>query len=227
MTRLAATLFAGAAFALAASSAYAAKAPVKAAAPAAKAAAPAAAPAVAAVVAPADVRAGAYTLDAAHGKITWSVKHLGFSTYVGQFTGVDAKLNLDPKNPAASTLEATVKTDTVASLNPALDTHLKSADFLDVAKFPTATFKSTKVTATGERTADIAGDLTLHGVTKPVVLHAVFNKAGPGPMASKYRAGFDGAAEIKLTDFDIATKIAAFLGDNVKLAIEGEFVVVE
>jgi polyisoprenoid-binding protein YceI len=217
MNRLAATLLAGAACALAANAAYAAKAPAKAAPPAA--AAPAAATNV-----PAEVKAGAYTLDAAHGKVTWSVMHIGFSTYVGQFTGVEAKLNLDPKTPAASTLEATVKTDTVGTLNPALDTHLKSDAFLDVVKFPTATFKSTGVTTTGERTADIAGDLTLHGVTKPVVLHATFNKAGPGPMGSKYRAGFDATTEIKMTDFEIAPKMAAFLGENVKLAIEGEFV---
>ncbi|MDP3659746.1 YceI family protein [Phenylobacterium sp.] len=174
-------------------------------------------------VAPADVKGGAYTLDASHGKVTWSVSHVGFSTYIGQFTGVTAKLNLDPKTPSASTLEATVDTTTVGTLNAALDTHLKSPDFLDTAKFPTATFKSTSITSTGERTADIAGDLTLHGVTKPVVIKATFNKAGPGP-GGKYRVGFDGETVIKFADFAISPKMGAMLGGETKLDIEGEFV---
>ena len=210
MIRLAAPLLAGAAIALAA---LPAAAQTGVAAPAA--------------VAPADARPGAYVLDPAHGKITWSVSHLGFSTYVGQFRDVQAKLNLDPKNPSASTLEATIPIDRIGTLHDGLDKHLKAADFLDVAKFPTATFKSTKIVRTGERTADITGDLTLHGVTKPVVVQATFNKAGPGPGGSKYRVGFDGKAAIKMTDFDIAPKFAPMLGEVVTLAIEGEFTAAE
>ncbi|MET0271402.1 MAG: YceI family protein [Phenylobacterium sp.] len=171
---------------------------------------------------PAQVQAGAYKLDSSHGKITWSVSHFGFSTYVGQFATVNATLTLDPANLAATKLEAVVDTTSVGTLNAALDTHLKSPDFLDTAKFPTATFKATTVTRTGDRTADIAGNLTLHGVTKPVVVKATFNQAGPNPMVKTYQLGFAGSAVIKRSDFGITTYVPA-IGDEVTLTLEAEF----
>ena len=171
---------------------------------------------------PVQVQAGAYELDAAHGKVTWAVDHFGFSTYVGQFTGTAATLTLDPKNPGASKLDVTVQTDSVGTLNPALDTHLKSADFLDVAKFPTASFKAASIKLTGKATADVAGELTLHGVTRPIVLQATFNQAGVNPVSKVYTVGFDGEATIKRTDFGITTYAPA-IGDEVKLTIEAEF----
>ena len=171
---------------------------------------------------PAAVQAGTYKLDPAHGKITWSVTHFGFSTYIGQFSHVDATLKVDPKAPAASSVDVTVDTNSLGTLNPALDTHLKSKDFLDVAAFPTATFKSTKVTLTGEKTADITGELTLHGVTKPVVVHAVFNQGGANPMDKKYELGFAGTAEIIRSDFGIKSYVPA-ISDKVTLTIEAEF----
>jgi polyisoprenoid-binding protein YceI len=172
--------------------------------------------------APAAVQAGTYKLDPSHGKITWSVTHFGFSTYIGQFSSVNATLKLDPKALGASALNVTVDATSLGTLNPALDTHLKSKDFLDVATFPTATFKATKVTKTGEKTADIAGDLTLHGVTKPVVVHAVFNQAGVNPLDKKYSLGFAGTAEITRSDFGIKAYVPA-ISDNVTLTIEAEF----
>ncbi|MBW8816437.1 MAG: YceI family protein [Caulobacterales bacterium] len=171
--------------------------------------------------APADVKAGAYVLDPSHGKITWSVSHFGFSTYVGQFTGVAGTLKLDPK-PEGSALDVTIDTASVGTLNPALDTHLKSPDFLDAAKFPQATFKATSVKLTSAKTADIAGDLTLHGVTKPVVVQATFNQAGVGPADHKYTVGFAGAAVIKRSDFGIKTYVP-YVSDEVTLQIEAEF----
>ena len=171
---------------------------------------------------PAAVQAGTYKLDPAHGKITWSVTHFGFSTYIGQFSHVDATLKVDPKAPAGSSVEVTVDANSLGTLNPALDTHLKSKDFLDVAAFPTATFKSTKVTLTGEKTADIAGELTLHGVTKPVVVHAVFNQGGANPMDKKYELGFAGTAEIIRSEFGIKSYVPN-ISDKVTLTIEAEF----
>jgi len=170
-------------------------------------------------------KAGAYRLDPAHSKITWSVSHFGFSTYIGQFATVNGALKLDPNDLAATVLEATVDARSLGTLNPALDTHLKSPDFLDTAKFPTATFKATKVTRTGDRTADIAGDLTLHGVTRPVVVQATFNQAGPNPLVKTYQLGFAGAARIKRSDFGITSYVPA-IGDEVTLTIEAEFRVV-
>jgi len=171
---------------------------------------------------PADVKGGSFAADPAHTKVTWSINHFGFSTYVGQFSEVSATLKLDPKSPGASSLEATVQTASVGTFNPRLDSHLKTADFLDVAKFPTATFKATSVKTTGERTADITGDLTLHGVTKPVVIQATFNRGGRNPADPTYRLGFQGKTVINRTDFGIKTYAPA-LGADVTLEIDAEF----
>lgn len=171
---------------------------------------------------PAQVRAGAYTLDPEHSKITWSVNHMGFSTYAGQFAGATGTLRIDPKAPAQAQLDVTVKTDDVGSLNPALDKHLKSADFFDVANHPTATFRATKVVLTDKNEADIHGELTLRGVTRPIVIEAEFNQAGPNPMTKVYTLGFDGEAKIKRSDFGMTYAVPA-VGDVVTLKIEAEF----
>jgi len=171
---------------------------------------------------PAQAKAGAYTLNTDHSKVTWSVTHLGFSTYVGQFSGVAGTLKIDPANLAATDLQVTIDTNLVGTLNPALDKHLKSADFLDTAKFPTATFKATKVARTGDRTADITGDLTLHGVTKPVVIHATFNQAGVNFVDKQYSLGFDGKAVIKRSEFGVAGYVPA-VSDEVTLQLAAEF----
>lgn len=171
--------------------------------------------------APAEVRAGTYTLDPAHSRITWSVSHFGFSTYVGQFPAASGQLTLDPKAPEAAKLDVTVATDKVGTLDPALDTHLKSADFLDAGKHPTATFKATRIRRTGERTAEITGDLTLRGVTKPITLTAEFNQAGINPVDKTYSLGFDAKGKIKRTDFGVSAYAPA-VGDEVTLQIEAE-----
>lgn len=171
---------------------------------------------------PAQARAGAYTLDPGHSKVTWSVTHLGFSTYVGQFAGVSGTLKIDPANLSATDLQVTIDTNMVGTLDAALDKHLKSPDFLDTAKFPTATFKATKVARTGDRTADITGDLTLHGVTKPVVVHATFNQAGVNFVDKQYSLGFDGKAVIKRSEFGVASYVPA-VSDEVTLQIAAEF----
>lgn len=173
---------------------------------------------------PAEVQAGTYKLDPAHGKITWSLSHLGFSTYQGQFTNVAADLTIDPANPSASTLTATVPVADIAPNNDALKTHLLTPDFFDVARFPTATFVATSVVvdAHDATEADVTGNLTLHGVTRPVTLEVQFNQAGPA-MGGVYKVGFDGETTIKRSEFGITTYLPA-LGDEVELHIEGEFI---
>ena len=172
---------------------------------------------------PAEVQAGTYKLDPDHGKITWSIKHLGFSTYYGQFTNVSADLTIDPANPSAGTLTATVPLSGLAPNNDALKTHLLSADFFDAAQFPEATFKATSIVIdrADASEADVTGDLTLHGVTRPVVLEVKFNQGGPA-RGGGYKVGFDGETTIKRSDFGINTYLPA-LGDDVELHIEGEF----
>ena len=173
---------------------------------------------------PAEVRAGTYALDAAHGKITWSVDHLGFSTYYGQFVNVQAELKLDPANPSASTLSATIPLTDVDSNSDGLDTHLQTPDFFDTANHPTATFVSRSITidADDPTEADVLGDLTLRGVTRPVTMEVEFNQAGPS-MGNTYKVGFDGEATIKRSEFGINYALPG-ISDEVELHIEGEFV---
>ena len=170
---------------------------------------------------PAEVKAGVYNADPGHTKVTWSLSHFGFSTYVGQFAAVKAVLKVDPKAPEAADLQVTIDTASVGTLNSALDTHLKSADFLDVTKFPTATFKSTSVKSTGAGTADVTGDLTLHGVTKPVTLQVTFTQGGVNPINKAYQIGFQAKTVLKRSEFGIKTYAPA-LGDDVTLQIDTE-----
>ena len=171
---------------------------------------------------PAQVQPGTYVLDPAHGKITWSVDHMGFSTYVGQFSDVSATLDLNSADPSASKLEATVRTGSAGTFSDGLDKHLKTADFFDVAKHPTASFRATSIRRTDADSADIAGNLTLRGVTKPIVIKADFNQAGVNPVDKIYTVGFDGHAKIKRSDFGINYGLPA-LGDEVTLHFEAEF----
>ncbi|MGO4408899.1 MULTISPECIES: YceI family protein [unclassified Brevundimonas] len=171
---------------------------------------------------PSEVQAGDYRLDPAHGKITWSVNHLGFSTYTGQFVNVQAELKLDPANPSASTLTATIPLTEVASNSDGLNKHLQTADFFDTANHPTATFRSVHIMLDPSKPneAMVHGELTLRGVTKPVTMQVAFNQAGQ--TRNGYKAGFDGEATIKRSEFGINFGLPA-IGDEVKLHIEGEF----
>lgn len=172
---------------------------------------------------PAEVQAGTYKLDPAHGKITWSVDHMGFSTYVGQFVKAQADLTLDPANPSASTLTATIPLTEVDTNSDGLDAHLQTADFFDTANHPVATFVSRSVTIdpADPSEAVVIGDLTLRGVTRPVTMAVEFNQAGQSMGA--YKAGFDGEATIRRSEFGIAYGLPV-LGDEVTLHIEGEFI---
>ncbi|TFI56373.1 polyisoprenoid-binding protein [Sphingomonas parva] len=167
------------------------------------------------------VRSGDYRLDKSHAKIVWGISHFGFSTYYGEFTSFDAALRLDAANPAASSLKATIDIGSVSTNDDKLDAHLKNADFFDAAKFPTATYVSTAVHRTGATTAHVVGNLTLHGVTRPVDLNVTFNAAGEN-FARTYVAGFSAEGLIKRSDFGMTTYLPG-LGDEVSLKISGEF----
>ncbi len=177
-------------------------------------------PAATAQAAP-QVRAGVYKLDKSHAKILWSVSHFGFSTYTGEFTDFDARLTLDPARPDRSRLTATIALASVATHNDALDTHMRSADFFDVAAHPTATFVSREVRQTGPRTALVTGDFTLRGVTRPLTLDVVFNAAGDN-MAGVYTAGFSATGTIRRSEFGMTYGVPA-VGDEIELRISGEF----
>lgn len=168
------------------------------------------------------VEGGHFKLDKRHARIVFSTTHLGFSTYYGFFGDLDGKLDYDPKSPAASALEVSVNLNGVVTNDSELDVNLKSADYFDVAKFPVATFKSTKIEMTGAAKGKITGDLTLHGVTKPVVLDVTLNRGGLHPMTQDYILGFDAMGTLSRSDFGIKT-LVPLVGDQVKLAISCEF----
>ncbi len=168
------------------------------------------------------VKPGHYRLAPALGKITWSVNHRGFSTYIGQFGIVAADLVIDPKDLGHATLTAIADITSISTLNSKFDALLQSEDWFDSKAFPQASFKATAVTATGPQTARIDGELTLHGKTAPIVISATFNNAGVDPVDKQYTVGFDAAAIIRRSAFGISRDVP-FVGDNVTLRLEGEF----
>jgi len=166
--------------------------------------------------------AGTYALEKSHAKLLWSVDHMGFSDYYGRFDAFDATLTLDPKAPAKSALTVAIDVASVDSDIAALDDALKGPQWLDAAKFPTTTFRSTAVTPTGPGRARVAGQLTLHGVTKPVTLDVRLHGAGMNPLAKAETIGFDATATIRRSEFGVATFLPA-IADTVKLTISAEF----
>ncbi len=185
--------------------------------------APAAAQAMPSPGAPdvARVAAGTYAADPHHTQIGWSINHLGFSVYDGIFGSATGTMTLDPAKPGATTVAIEVPLSGLVTTVPALDVHLKKADYFDAATYPTITFKSTSVTVSGTN-ATIAGQLTMHGVTRPVTLAAHFVGAGVNPLSKKPTVGFTATATIKRSDFGMTTLLPA-LGDTVDLRINAAF----
>ena len=138
-----------------------------------------------------------------HAFVNFKISHLGYSWLYGTFKDFDGTFSYDAANPEASKVNVTLKTASVDTNHAERDKHLRSADFLNVSKHDTATFESTSVKSTGEGSADVTGNLTLNGVTKPVVIAAKFIGEGQDPWGG-YRAGFEGTTTLKLKDFDIA-----------------------
>jgi len=164
--------------------------------------------------------ADTYTLDTNHTNIVWTINHFGFSNPSGKMTKVEGTLVLDEANPANSKVTVKLSPANVITGVDKLDEHIKSKDFFDVATFPDATFVSDKVDVTGKDTAKVTGTLTLHGVSKPVVLDVKLNKIGTNMMGKK-TAGFSASTVIKRSDFGM-TAYLPNLGDAVGISIESE-----
>jgi len=137
-----------------------------------------------------------------HAFVNFKISHLGYSWVYGTFRDFDGSFSFDAAHPEASKVKVTLKTASIDSNQAERDKHLRSADFLNVDKYPTATFESTSVKPTGQNSFDIAGNLSLNGVTKPVVIAARFIGEGKDPWGG-YRAGFEGSTTLKLKDFAI------------------------
>jgi polyisoprenoid-binding protein YceI len=168
-----------------------------------------------------------WEIDGGHSSAQFSVRHLMISNVRGEFGKMSGTITYDEKDPTQSSVEATIDATTIFTREPKRDEHLKSADFFDVAKFPTLTFKSTKVTAAGPGKLKVAGDLTLHGVTKPVVLDV----NGPAPALTDSRGnkktGASATAKISRKDFGLNWNKAldtggVVVGDEVAIQIDVE-----
>ena len=182
----------------------------------------------------AEVPAGSYKLDREHASLIFRVNHLGFSNYTARFKRFDAKLEFDPRNLAASKVTATIDPDSLETDYPYpakldFNAQLKGAEWLNVAAFPEMRFESRRIDVTGENTVRINGDLTLHGVTRPMVLEARFNGGYAGhPMDPHARIGFSAHGTLKRSQFGIAYGIPApgttlGVSDDVNIVIEAEF----
>jgi polyisoprenoid-binding protein YceI len=140
-----------------------------------------------------------------HAFVNFRIQHLGYSWLYGTFRDFDGTFTFDEKNPAADKVSVTINTTSVDTNHAERDKHLRSAEFLNVSKFPQATFVSTGVKKDGDD-LDIAGNLTLNGVTKPVTLEAKLIGQGDDPWGG-VRAGFEAETKIKLKDFNITTDL--------------------
>jgi len=140
-----------------------------------------------------------------HAFVNFRIQHLGYSWVYGTFKDFDGTFTFDEANPAADKVNVTINTNSLDTNHAERDKHLRSADFLNVAKFPQATFASTGVKKAGDE-LDVAGNLTLNGVTKPVTLKAKLLGQGKDPWGG-VRAGFEATGKIKLKDFNITTDL--------------------
>ena len=182
----------------------------------------------------AKVPAGAYTLDKSHASLIFKVDHLGFSNYTARFKRFDAKLQFDPANLSAAKLTATVdvkslETDFPDPAKLDFNAQLLGKEWFDAAQFPRMEYRSKRVEQTGAQSMRIHGDLTLHGVTKPVTLDATYNGGYAGhPMDPHARIGFSAHGTLKRSDFGISYGIPApgttmGVSDEVTVIIETEF----
>ena len=172
--------------------------------------------------APVPAKKGTYRIDPRHSQILFQIRHMQLSDFFGRFGKVSGTLVFDPDAPEKSTLDAAVDMTAIDTHVPELDKEL--VGFFKADKFPTASFKATGITRTGEDTGTVTGDLTLAGITKPVTLNVTFRGARNPPIPFQpYRIGFNGTATVKRSDFDLThTMWSGWVSDEVTLMIEAE-----
>lgn len=177
------------------------------------------------------IPAGAYAVDKAHASLIVRIDHLSFSHFTARFAHWDAELQLDPAHPEAAQINVSIDPSSIESDNPPagfIDI-MRGTEFLDAARFNAISFVSTGVERTGANTARITGNLTLHGVTKPVTLEATFNGGYAGMQLDPHaRIGFSAHGVFKRSDFDMGFGVpppgsTMGVGDNVEVIVEAEF----
>ncbi|MCI5111119.1 MAG: YceI family protein [Marivita sp.] len=163
----------------------------------------------------------AYTLDNSHSQILFSYNHLGYSTTWGMFSGFGGDIQFDQEDPANSSVSVSFPVRSMFTGWEGRFEHFMSADFFGAGEDEMVTFTSTAIEVTGETTANITGDLTLNGITKPVTLAATLNQAGDHPMEGKPWAGFDATTTLVRSEFELGM-FAPFVSDEVKVHISIE-----
>ena len=170
-----------------------------------------------------------WNIDPVHSAAQFKVKHMMISNVKGEFTAIVGKLELDSAHPANSEVEATIYADSIITRDPQRDAHLKSADFFDVEKFPTLSFKSIRVTPKADGELAVAGELTIHGVTRNIV----FDVEGPSaPLKDPWgntRVGLFAITRINRKDFGLTWNSALetggiLVGDEVTITLDVQFV---
>jgi polyisoprenoid-binding protein YceI len=170
------------------------------------------------------MQSGQYKLDKDHATLLFKVNHLSFSTYVGRFNVLDASLDFDPEKIENSKLEVVVDMASIDVNNPKFADDLRGSDWLDVAKFPQAVFKTTKfVESTEKNSFKFAGDLTFHGVTAPVTLDVKFHGGGRNFLTRKFTLGFSATTTFKRSAFGADNMVSFGVGDDVELEMQVEF----
>ncbi|HKT46824.1 MAG TPA: YceI family protein [Candidatus Acidoferrales bacterium] len=183
----------------------------------------------AALLLPAAVPAAEWQVDSAHAAAQFAVKHMMISTVRGEFKGVTGTVNWDAQDITKSTVNVTIDATTVNTGEPKRDGHLKSPDFFDVAKFPTMTFKSTKIETAGDGKLKVTGDLTIHGVTKSVILDVDGPTQAIKDPYGNERVALSGTTKINRQDFGVKWNSpmeggGVVVGDEVNITIDAELV---
>ncbi len=160
-----------------------------------------------------------YTLDPAHTQVGFSIDRFGFNRVLGRFDEVSGEIVLDEANPANSSVRAIVQIASVDSGHDTRDEHLREPRWLNAAQFPTMEFRSTSVRVSGERTAEVTGNLTLLGQTHPLTLNVTMNNLGPAPNNQRRMAGFSATGTLSRSAWGSATG-ANLIGDAVSIQIE-------
>ncbi|WP_225876285.1 YceI family protein [Lysobacter solisilvae (ex Woo and Kim 2020)] len=165
-----------------------------------------------------------YKIDPNHTDVIAGWNHFGFANPTARFGQVDGVIVYDAADVAKSSVKVTIPLSGIDSGVPDLDEHLRSADFFDAATYPTITFTSTKAEAAGDNKLRVSGDLTVHGVTKPVVLDVTLNKAGEHPLGKRAAVGFDASTTIKRSEFGV-NKYVPNVSDEITIRITTEAMV--
>lgn len=168
-----------------------------------------------------------WNIDPSHSNVEFGVRHLMISTVKGRFTEVTGSVMADPADPSQGQVGITIGVGSIDTREPQRDAHLRSADFFDVENFPSMTFRSTRIEGQPDRFT-VSGDLTIRGVSRPVVLDVIAEGRGQDPWGGE-RAGFSATTKIKRSDFGLTWNQAletggVVVGDEVKISLDIELV---